>query len=633
MGTRKAVLGSLLAAAASTTGIVNTATSVAATGCKGPKGSECLTVHVPLDRSHNVPGAVRLRVLRYAARSSAPAGKRIALIPIVGGPGLAATEFGAYYKLLVGSALRTRDLVLFDQRGTGMSGVLRCPTLENNTDLGSASAAGECARSLGPRRAFYRTLDTVEDIDAVRRAVGASKVLLVGFSYGTRVALRYAQMHPDRTEAIILDGAVPPDGIDAMHTAGYQAVPGLLRDLCVARCDGITKDPVADLAAVMDRVRTTGLSAQVFGGDGVAHTMTLNPGSLFGLITSADQTPLVRAALPAALHLAAAGDAGPLLRLMADSAERHATHVDTTIYSPAAYAATQCAEATMPYDRATPGLDGRSAQVGYSVGRMPAAAFWPFDPAQAVTGPLVRLCIQWPDDPRPDFPKLRRIAVRALLLSGEADLSTPLEGSRKVAKVVTQPVLVDVPDGGHGVLESSACARNAVTQFLAGRARSQRCPRYLNTIKPWPLPPAATVQAGPADLLMVARQTLSEIRRRIDLSLATRHGVGGDEVISGGLRGGRFLAQGRVVTLDNVELFTGVPVSGSLRPGGTLTVGTLGTATVDLAGRVVSATTTDGQVQSAPPTGADATVASARKRASGARATKARAHAAMTIIP
>jgi pimeloyl-ACP methyl ester carboxylesterase len=588
---RGVVAASLLAAAAAAaTGYP--ANAAAAGRCATMPGAKCLTVRVPLDRSGAVPGRVHLHVLRIPSRHAAPRGERTALVPIVGGPGLAATQFAQYYRLLVGPGLRGRDLVLFDQRGTGKSDALRCPTLEDKTDLGSSAAGASCAQALGARRGFYHTADTVEDLEAVRRAVGARKLLVFGFSYGTEVAMRYAAAHPDHVEAIVLDGPVAPAGVDALHTAGYRAIPAMLRQLCEGRCAGVTRDPVADLAAVTAQMQNGPLTATVGGGDGYPHTITLTPGTLFGLIVGSDQTPIMRGALPAALHAAALGDPVPLARLVGDSAERHETDVDTAVYSPATYAATQCAEALLPYDRTNPDPTARATQMYETIASTPADRFWPFSAAAAVSSPMVRLCIGWPYDGRPAPSRLRRVRARALILSGEADLTTPPVNAREVARVMSQPTLVEVPDSGHGSLEKSACARQALADFLARRPVTRHCPRRLGTIGVWPLTPPAQARPGPADVLVVARQTLADVRRRVEVALETRHGFGSNFVVAGGLRGGRFIARERRVTLINVELYSGIPVSGRLRPGGTLTVGTLGTAVVDERGRVVSATPT-----------------------------------------
>src|SRR4029450_11945285 len=98
---------------------------------------------------------------------------------------------------------RAYTVIGFDQRGTGASGVLRCPELERDGRLRSASAAEQCARRLGPKRAFYTTPDSVADMEAIRRAVGAPRLTLFGISYGTKLALAYAREHPDRVERLI----------------------------------------------------------------------------------------------------------------------------------------------------------------------------------------------------------------------------------------------------------------------------------------------------------------------------------------------------------------------------------------------------------------------------------------------
>jgi pimeloyl-ACP methyl ester carboxylesterase len=576
---------SLLAIALATTGMAGTA-SAAERGCVEVVRAKCLNVRVPLDRSGITPGTVGLNVVRFAARNGAPAGRRTAVVPIVGGPGLAATRFGGYYRKLVGKALRGRDLVLVDQRGTGSSGTLRCPSLEKVTDIGDARAAAKCAHALGPARSYYRTQDTVEDLEAVRRAVGARRLLLFGFSYGTEVALRYAAAYPRHVEGIVLDGPVAPSGVDALHTAGYRAVSRMLRGLCRRRCAGITRDPVEDLWAVASQMHDGPLDGTVIGSDGRARTVGLLPGVLFGLIQGSDQTPLLRAALPAALRSAAKGDPASLLRLAGDSAEQRTAKVEPSAWSPAAYAATACAESQLPFDLTTPDPDARMAQASARVESMPASWFAPFGTAGTASSPLVRLCLGWPADERPRAAAVERVGAPTLVLAGEADLATPPSNADEIARVAPGAVIVRVPDGGHGVLESSGCARRAVLQFLSGAARSRRCPWRADAVKPWPLPPSPSVTPDEDDLVAVASRTLWDVRRRIALRLQTRRADEGALVIIGGLRGGQVVARGRRVSLEAVEVYPGVPVSGRLRPSGVLTVGKLGKVRVDERGRV-----------------------------------------------
>ena len=100
----------------------------------------------------------------------------------------------------------------FDQRGTGESGLLRCPALERDARLRSTSAGEQCARRLGPRRAFYTTPDSRRGHGGDPQGARArSKLTLFGISYGTELALAYARAHPDRVERLILDSVVDPD--------------------------------------------------------------------------------------------------------------------------------------------------------------------------------------------------------------------------------------------------------------------------------------------------------------------------------------------------------------------------------------------------------------------------------------
>lgn len=558
----------------------------AARGCNGLPTAECLTVSAPLDRSGLTGGRIDLNVLRFASRNGPAAGQRTAVVPVVGGPGLAATRFAGYYRRLIGKALRGRDLVLVDQRGTGGSSVLRCPSLERRTDIGDAKAAAACAYTLGARRAYFRTEDTVEDLEQVRRAVGAKKLLLFGFSYGTEVALRYAAMYPEHTEGIVLDGPVDPEGVDALHTAGYRAVADMLRALCHKRCAGITRDPVADLWAVAGQMKDGPLDAPVVGSDGRIRTVGLHPGALFGLIQGSDQTPLLRAALPAALRAAATGDPVPLVRLAGDSAEQRTAKVDAAMWSPAAYAATACNESQLPFDLATAGTEARMAQAAAAVNSMPKSWFEPFGTVDTTSSPLVRLCLGWPDDGRRDTYALDRVDVPVLILVGEADLATPLANAKEIARIAPNTAIIRVPDGGHGVLEMSSCARRAVVTFLAGGARSGRCGWRADTVRPWPLTPRPDAKTDKADIVKIASQTLWDVRRRVALRVQARRGDAKTVSIIGGLRGGQIIARGRRLTLQKVELYPDIPVSGRLRPDGVLTVGTLGEVRVDARGRV-----------------------------------------------
>ena len=64
-------------------------------------------------------------------------------------------------------------LIGYDQRGTGRSGLLRCPTSSRRTrSCATPAAAAECAEQIGIDRRHYTTPDSVADMEAIRAELG-----------------------------------------------------------------------------------------------------------------------------------------------------------------------------------------------------------------------------------------------------------------------------------------------------------------------------------------------------------------------------------------------------------------------------------------------------------------------------
>jgi pimeloyl-ACP methyl ester carboxylesterase len=158
----------------------------------GHAAFDCATLPVPIDRNGVVPGTIDIHVERR--RGQAP-GLPV-LVALDGGPGASATEgFNDAGVEQLGHAFDAVQLVVFDQRGTGLSGALDCG---KKLDLRRPHGQRECAHQLGPAGAFYRTADSVLDLDAVRAALGAEQLIVFGVSYGTFVAAEYARTFPER---------------------------------------------------------------------------------------------------------------------------------------------------------------------------------------------------------------------------------------------------------------------------------------------------------------------------------------------------------------------------------------------------------------------------------------------------
>ena len=202
--------------------------------CPGAPGPRCATLRVPLDRTRRAPGEVPLRIARLHSPAARPT-----LVYLSGGPGGAGIE-----EMLSVHAARARSsrcataLVGFDQRGTGASGLLRCPALERDLRLRSVRPARSARAGWATRAATTarRTRSRTSRRSARRSA--SSRITLFGISYGTELALAYARAHPDRVDRMILDSVVDPDDRDPFGLAGFRAMGPSLAGMCPAGAAG-----------------------------------------------------------------------------------------------------------------------------------------------------------------------------------------------------------------------------------------------------------------------------------------------------------------------------------------------------------------------------------------------------------
>ena len=382
-----------------------------------------------------------------------------------GGPGGAGVFEMIDVMLTVPSLLDRFTVIGFDQRGTGASGLLRCPSVERDPRLRSTAAGEACAKRLGARRAFYTTPDSVEDMEAIRKAAGASRLTLFGISYGTELALAYARAYPQRVERLILDSVVDPDESDAYGLAGFRAMVPTLRSLC--RPDCVSDDPAGELAALVAALRAKPLRGIVHTARGRTVRQTVRPVAISDLIYDADYAPALRAGLPAAVRSAQAGDAAPLLRLLRISAS-FATPSAPADFSAARYA-TVCEETPLPWPRGTP-VSERRAVARAGAAALGPAAFFPFD-ADVAFADEIELCLRWPDPGQPPRrPGGRYPDVPALLLQGEEDIRTPAEVSAHVATLFPRATRVRVPGVGHAVVgaDPSNCGIRQLKRWLDG---------------------------------------------------------------------------------------------------------------------------------------------------------------------
>ena len=558
------------------------ATPPARGACSAIPRSECRRVTVPLDRTGALAGRLSLFTVTVHGRHPAAA----PVLVLAGGPGNSLTSTEKLHSLLDalgGEVLRRRDVVVLDARGTGRSKpvgkpepFMKCAELQGQLLPRSMDKAAHCAQAVGPRRAFYRTDDQIEDIDAVRTSLGFARLTLFATSYGTKVALGYARAHPDRVDRLLLDSVVPTSGPSALSLDTLAAMPHALNDICGVLCRADGRPLANDAAAVVRALRQQPVAATIYDRGGRAHRERLDPLGFWDMLLAGDSEPALRAAEAAAIRAARAGDPALLLRLArAARLVLHPPHPPPArMFSTGLYTATSCEDVALPWDPAA-SSGQRRAQAAARAGALGEAAFFPFDSQTVLAAAYVSLCARWPASPRPPAPPPAPLpAVPMLLLAGSQDLRTPVEGARATAREALNARTLIVPGGGHALVTegASACALRAASAFLLRRPTPAHCPRMTPAVTPVPVPPRSLdrlrrVPGIPGR----AGRTLRAVDLTLDdaalaLALDARAAAGG------GLRGGYYRAQGRGISLAKVQYVAGVRVDGRPAADGALTL-------------------------------------------------------------
>jgi pimeloyl-ACP methyl ester carboxylesterase len=192
-------------------------------------GAQCGYLTVPLDYKKPTGTKIKLAVSRI--KHTVPAAKyQGVMLTNPGGPGgsgLTLSVLGQYVPGGVGGAY---DWIGFDPRGVGSSiPALTCngnyfkaprpqyvPTtqkLETTWLNRSKAYAKACDKAGGKLLDHVKTVDTINDMESIRKALGKSKINFYGFSYGSYLGQVYSTLHPTRVRRMVLDGIVDPRGV------------------------------------------------------------------------------------------------------------------------------------------------------------------------------------------------------------------------------------------------------------------------------------------------------------------------------------------------------------------------------------------------------------------------------------
>jgi pimeloyl-ACP methyl ester carboxylesterase len=410
---------------------------------------ECGVLTVPQDRAR--PGSPELRLVVVVLKASAPERRPDPVVFLSGGPGesaLAAVDRWIQHPLRA-----RRDIVLFDQRGTGMSGAL-CPELGREAfrtlarDLTAdadvreqARLAGRCRQQIlaGGHDPFaYSTRAAADDLDDLRQALGVTTWNLVAVSYGTRLALTAMQQHPGGIRSAVLFSPLGPESDfygdfagNFMHelerlSTDCQRDPACQRGMGGTTVKGLLLDLLAELGKRSWVVEI-----------GPGDRFIVNSQDLLFIVNELVATSL-RSILPAFLRDWRRG------RL-------HSLRVLLELYSKAGvdmglYYAVQCPEELALSSR----------------GDSPPAAGHVELRSIGLVGAIHAACDGWiPATVDLRYGQPIDSAVPTLLLSGERDPRAPPRVAALVARHLSRGFLFELPGVGHDTMDDDAAARVA----------------------------------------------------------------------------------------------------------------------------------------------------------------------------
>jgi pimeloyl-ACP methyl ester carboxylesterase len=383
---------------------------------------------------------------------------------LAGGPGQAATATFPQVAPAFREVLKTRNVILVDQRGTGDSNPLQCEDAEKDaaddaggdtradatpTDKAARAlrAAERCRDALSKKAdlRFYTTTDAVRDLETVRKAIGAASIDLVGISYGTRVAQQYAMRHPATTRTIVLDSVAPNTLILGNDFArNLEQALDLQFGQCgqVPACAKALGDPRSRLDALMARLRRDPpLVRYRDASTNQQREERLRPEHVAGLMRMYAYQPLASALLPLQLKEASEGRYEGLMAM--------AKMLDSTMAGQMTFGMQ---------------LSVICSEDAYGFKDNP-------DDAATLLGNqfadnLGALCQVWPRGTMPaDFHSALHTRVPALLMSGEFDPVTPPRYGEEVARALPNARHLIVRGQGHNVI-GSGCMPKLLARFI-----------------------------------------------------------------------------------------------------------------------------------------------------------------------
>ncbi|MGZ4799186.1 MAG: alpha/beta hydrolase [Acidimicrobiia bacterium] len=433
----------------------------------GGNGLQCARLVVPLD--YNALGTAQIEITVVKRPADDPGSSLGPLVLNPGGPGVSGIAFMRDAILLLPPELLRRfDLIAFDPRGVGRSSPVDCAdnldplfdadlTAPSPRKRNAAVDAVErvvrgCSERTGALLRHVDTISTARDMDRLREALGVDQLSYLGYSYGTYLGAVYADLFPKRVRAAVLDGGVDPRR--ATSTSVTDESQGF-RDALEAALDDCRLHPECafysaghPLTGYDDLMKHLAEQPLAVGTRRLGRTRA-EIAVVSGLYPGADGWPKLMSALASA----AAGDGRPLLALGDQYTGRRPDGSYNNEFE--AHYAINCTDFE---GRKTP-RQARDEVLQLSN-----------DPDRLkVVGLALDLpCAFWPAPVHEPPAELHaKGAAPIVVIGGEHDPATPIEGSEALARALDSATLLRWEGTGHTAFgRGNRCIDDAVVAYL-----------------------------------------------------------------------------------------------------------------------------------------------------------------------
>jgi pimeloyl-ACP methyl ester carboxylesterase len=420
----------------------------------------CTTMLAPLDYADPDGTAITLSVAKRPATSSRRLGS---LIINPGGPGGSGVGYVGSFNA---AGLESYDIVGWDPRGVGRSTPVTCFgrdeldryfAMDNSPDdpgelharIDAQIEFGQsCLRESGALLEHISTMETVRDLDLLRRLLGDSKINYFGSSYGTRIGALYAELFPQRVGRMVLDGAVDINSKSKINQVdGFERALRHFASWCAdEHCQlGAQRDDVlSKIKEFLDRLDQQPL--EVAGGRTLSQQQGVEA-VFYSMYGGRGSWPELRDALTAAIF---DGDGAGLLQL-ADASDRR--NRDGT-YGQLNYAfpAIRCLDSQDDSVRAAEKRLAEESRRAPILGRL--------------NGPDL-VCSLWPVKSAPKQPAVDAAGAPPIVVIGTTgDPATPYEYAKSMAGQLSSAVLVTFNGEGHLAYGQSGCVKSVVDAYL-----------------------------------------------------------------------------------------------------------------------------------------------------------------------